>query len=42
MELNYNDNLGAMNLLNKVEEGKEYYLSTGAHEAIVRKLDERL
>lgn len=42
MELNYNDNLGAMNLLNKVEEGKEYYLSTGAHATIVRKLDGRL
>lgn len=42
MELNYNDNLGAMNLLNKVEEGNEYYLSTGAHATIVRKLDGRL
>ena len=37
MELNYNDNLGAMNLLNKVEEGNEYYLSTG-----VRKLNGKL
>lgn len=42
MELNYNDNLGAMNLLNKVEEGKEYYLSTGAHATIVRKLNGKL
>lgn len=42
MELNYNDNLGAMNLLNKVEEGKEYYLSTGAHATIVRKLNGQL
>lgn len=42
MELNYNDNLGAMNLLNKVEEGNEYYLSTGAHATIVRKLNGQL
>ena len=42
MELNYNDNLGAMNLLNKVEEGNEYYLSTGAHATIVRKLNGKL
>ena len=42
IELNYNDTLGAMNLLNKVEEGKEYYLSTGAHAAIVRKLEGKL
>ena len=42
MELNYNDTLGAMNLLNKVEEGKEYYLSTGAHATIVRKLNGKL
>lgn len=42
MELNYNDTLGAMSLLNKVEEGKEYYLSTGAHAAIVRKIDGKL
>lgn len=28
-----------MNLLNKVEEGKEYYLSTGAHTTIIRKID---
>lgn len=39
MELNFNDTLGAMNLLNKVEEGKEYYLSTGEHAAIIRKID---
>lgn len=42
MELNYNDSLGAMNLLSKVEEGKEYYLSTGAHAAIIRKIDGKL
>ena len=42
MELNYNDTLGAMNLLNKVEEGKEYYLSTGAHATIIRKLNGKL
>lgn len=42
MELNYNDTLGAMNLLNKVEEGKEYYLSTGTHATIVRKLNGKL
>lgn len=42
MELNYNDTLGAMNLLNKVEEGKEYYLSTGAHATIIRKIDKKL
>lgn len=42
MELNYNDILGATNLLNKVKEGKEYYLSTGAHATIVRKIDGKL
>ena len=42
MEWNYNDTLGAMNLLNKVEEGKEYYLSTGAHATIIRKIDKKL
>jgi len=42
MELNYNDTLGAMNLLNKVEEGKEYYLLTGAHATIVRKTEGKL
>lgn len=42
MELNYNDTLGAMKLLNKVEEGKEYYLSTGAHATIVRRIDGKL
>lgn len=42
MELNYNDTLGAMSLLNKVEEGKECYLSTGVHATIVRKIDGKL
>lgn len=42
MELNFNDTLGAMNLLNKVEEGKEYYLSTGAHAAIIRKIEGKI
>lgn len=42
MELNYNDTLGATSLLNKVEEGKEYYLSTGAHATIVRKIEGKL
>ena len=39
MELNYNDILGANSLLNKIIEGKEYYLSTGGHAAIVRKIN---
>ena len=39
MELNYNDILGANSLLNKIVEGKEYYLSTGEHAAIVRKVN---
>lgn len=42
MELNYNDTLGATSLLNKVEERKEYYLSTGAHATIVRKIEGKL
>ena len=39
MELNYNDILGANNLLNKMIEDKEYYLSTGGHAAIVKKMN---
>ena len=37
LELNYNDTLGAMSLLKKVEEGKTYYLGTGEHASIIRK-----
>lgn len=33
---NYNDIMGTMNLLKAMQEGKEYYLSTGDHSAIVR------
>lgn len=42
VESNYNDVLGAMNLLNKVKEGKEYLLSTGNHTTIIKKVSGKL
>ena len=38
IEENYNDFDGAMNLLNTTIEGKIYYLATGKHASIVRKV----
>ena len=37
VEENSNDVMAATKLLNKVEEGKEYYLATGQHAAIIRR-----
>ena len=42
IEENYNDIMGAMSLLNKVKENKEYYLSTGEHAAIIRKKEGKI
>lgn len=39
VEENYNDIMGTMNLLKLVEEGKQYYLATGNHAAIIRKIE---
>ena len=41
VEENFNDIMGAMNLLKTLEEGKEYYLATGSHAAIVRKVENK-
>ena len=41
IEENYNDIMGTMNLLKTIEEGKEYYLATGSHAAIVRKVESK-
>lgn len=41
IEENYNDIMGTMNLLKTLEEGKEYYLATGSHAAIVRKVESK-
>jgi SPP1 gp7 family putative phage head morphogenesis protein len=38
---NMNDIMGTMNLLKTVEEGKEYYLATGSHAAIIRKIENK-
>ena len=38
IEETYNDFDGAMNLLNTIKEGKIYYLATGKHASIVRKV----
>lgn len=37
IEENFNDIMGTMNLLKTVEDGKEYYLATGNHAAIIKK-----
>lgn len=39
IEENYNDIMGTMNLLKLVEEGKQYYLATGNHAAIIRRVE---
>ena len=41
VEENYNDIMGTMNLLKTIEEGKEYYLATGSHAAIIRKIENK-
>ena len=41
VEENINDIIGTMNLLKTIEEGKEYYLATGNHAAIVRKIENK-
>ena len=41
IEENYNDIMGTMNLLKTIEERKEYYLATGSHAAIVRKVESK-
>ena len=41
IEENFNDIMGTMNLLKTVEDGKEYYLATGEHAAIIKKIEKR-
>ena len=42
VEENYNDIKGVLNLLSKTEEGKEYYLSTGQHASIIKKVNGKI